>query len=327
MQEEQKLLENSNFGERKHIILIFETLKTRKYFPKKELLNFCSLKSFYIRQSYSDILSLFSYLSFIEFDEEENVILKNEYKKKTTNNFIYTIIFSIFKKMNDQSFLDKIFNIQTIKYANNIYYYTNINCPYPAIRNLFISLGLFQRDKANTRQFNIVEDYRQWFKEKILPMIEFADLTKRFTLKQLKTRNEIQEKNGKLAEDWVFEFEKKRVAGHDYIHNIEIISENYCNAGYDIKSYNSIYSQTLDRLIEVKSYSSKNEEEYFYWSKNEIEVSKKKRENYYIYLVDRDSLTTADYTPNIIKNPYEFFLKNSNEWTKETISFKFSRLR
>jgi hypothetical protein len=42
---------------------------------------------------------------------------------------------------------------------------------------------------------------------------------------------------------------------------------------------------------------------YFYWSKNEIEVEKQERDNYFLYLINRDEMNNKNYCPTIIQNP------------------------
>jgi hypothetical protein len=60
------------------------------------------------------------------------------------------------------------------------------------------------------------------------------------------------------------------------------------SAGYDIASLKDQGSSIIDKFIEVKSYSGS---PYFYWSKNEIEVAKQERDNYFLYLINRDEIS------------------------------------
>ncbi len=89
-------------------------------------------------------------------------------------------------------------------------------------------------------------------------------------------------------------------------------------AGYDIVSFNGLESMVLDRLIEVKSFSGTPS---FHWSRNEIDVARFKKEQYFIYLVDREKMSEESYIPTIIQNPYESVLENDIEWNKRVDSY------
>ena len=105
---------------------------------------------------------------------------------------------------------------------------------------------------------------------------------------------------------------------HSSFEKIELISDVYVNAGYDIISFNDLDSFIIDRFIEVKSYR---EEISFYWSKNEVEKAKELATKYYIYLVDRSLMNKKDYVPKIIQDPYKKIFENEF-WKKETENWK-----
>ncbi len=68
-----------------------------------------------------------------------------------------------------------------------------------------------------------------------------------------------------------------------------------------------------DRFIEVKSIQTV----LLYWSRNEIDIARIKKDNYYLYhLVDRNKLKNKDYKPIIIQNPYENVFKNQIKWSQ-----------
>jgi len=87
-------------------------------------------------------------------------------------------------------------------------------------------------------------------------------------------------------------------------------------------SFNSDGSKIPDRFIEVKSCSDKPS---FFWSRNEIEIAKKNKNNYYLYLVNRNKIHEEAYSPEIIKNPYESVLM-SNDWIKEPEKYHIIRI-
>ncbi|CAB9544407.1 hypothetical protein BROOK1789C_1659, partial [Bathymodiolus brooksi thiotrophic gill symbiont] len=96
-------------------------------------------------------------------------------------------------------------------------------------------------------------------------------------------------------------------------------SEIDTKAGYDIQSYKSDNSFLLDKFIEVKSYSG---DPYFYWSRNEIKTAKQEKNNYFLYLVNRDEMGSDNYQPIIIQNPCKIVLSGNN-WKKNCQNWKF----
>ncbi|HAJ72693.1 MAG TPA: hypothetical protein DCO68_11500 [Methylophilaceae bacterium] len=122
----------------------------------------------------------------------------------------------------------------------------------------------------------------------------------------LKQILELQNQYGEEAEKFVLEYEERRLAEKK---EIVWVSKYSISEGYDIASYNTQDSLLYDRFIEVKSYSGNLA---FYWSKNEVETSRKKGKNYYLYLVNRIKINEYGYAPTIVQNPFEEILNNSN---------------
>jgi len=91
-------------------------------------------------------------------------------------------------------------------------------------------------------------------------------------------------------------------------------------AGYDIASFDSIYSESIDRFIEVKSYS---QNVSFYWSRNEVETARLKGDSYFLYLVNRDCITNNGYEPLVIQNAYSNVFIDEG-WRKEGQSWFIS---
>ena len=123
------------------------------------------------------------------------------------------------------------------------------------------------------------------------------------------------------SERFVLNYEKLERTKNPRHNNIKIIPENDVSAGYDIQSYKNDESMLLDKFIEVKSYSGS---PYFYWSKNEIEVAKQERDNYFLYLINRDEMNNKNYCPTIIQNPAKNILNNQN-WQKDCQTWKFEK--
>ena len=73
----------------------------------------------------------------------------------------------------------------------------------------------------------------------------------------------------------------------------------------------------------MKSYKGK--KPYFHWSKNEVEKAQEIRDNYFLYLVNRDEIDSKNYSPLMIENPYlEVF--NSLDWKKECEKWYFKKI-
>ena len=122
-------------------------------------------------------------------------------------------------------------------------------------------------------------------------------------------------KIGNLGEQIALEWEKRRLVKLNCkkeAQNVEQISEEYANAGFDIRSFDG-QSDDLkyDRLIEVKSSTSS--EFSIHWSKNETEVAKKYPDNYWIYFIPKiDLLEQSSDEPILIPNPIKNILENKD---------------
>lgn len=165
-------------------------------------------------------------------------------------------------------------------------------------RNLLLSLGVLL--KRNTGGFY----YNGNIKE-----IQNIAVKKRHkkTLKELEDSLEKQRAEGLKGELFVLQYEQRRLAGHTNIREIQQISEIDVAAGYDIVSFEDINSLSIDRFIEVKTYSGK---PHFYWSQNERHVASCKGSHYYIYLINIDKIQDDSYSPLMVKNPINFFQDN-----------------
>lgn len=129
------------------------------------------------------------------------------------------------------------------------------------------------------------------------------------TLEELQTILELQAIAGRKAEEYVLLFEKQRLREQGLIEEadrVERISDELVNAGYDILSFSTPGSEP-NRFIEVKSV---NEDQSFYWSRNELEVARVLGEQYYLYLVNQDN--PFEPTVKIIENPYTFLSLNAH---------------
>ena len=124
------------------------------------------------------------------------------------------------------------------------------------------------------------------------------------TLKELEQDMAAKKERGAEAESYILLLEKKRLKDHQNLSEIKKISDDDVGAGYDIESFQSINSVSVDKFIEVKSYKNTNT---FYWSINEIKKAKKLSENYVLVVVNSNKINESSYQPKEIKNPYKFF--------------------
>lgn len=186
---------------------------------------------------------------------------------------------------------------------------------YSGFRNLLINFEfLYPHPDANIRKMIVNSKYKKLFDSQVMPEIK----RRKIGIGELEKSLEQKQIYGAEAEAHVLAYEQKRLATHSSFDQIERISEYDVGAGYDIVSFNGLESAELDRLIEVKSFSGTPS---FHWSRNEIDVARFKKDQYFIYLVDRDKMNETGYTPTIIQNPYESVLADDTEWNKRVDSY------
>lgn len=228
------------------------------------------------------------------------------------------------KKKILKGFLDKfiadeefytIFSTKNISYDYIVHKTIDIDfsafgLKYANVRNLLIDFDFLKPHPDFPQQKLIVNPHWKIFFDQNIA----KEIRKRvISLEELEKRQNQQNINGLIAEDFVFGFEKKRL---DNKSGIDWLAQYNANAGYDIESFNKKESIKIDRFIEVKSYSKKDGgSPYFYWSKNEVASAEKYKENYYIYLINRDDIDNSEYEPVIISNPIKNIL-NNKKWKK-----------
>lgn len=139
-----------------------------------------------------------------------------------------------------------------------------------------------------------------------------------------------QKEIGDLAEDLCIEFETKRLNRMNkqiQANMIKHVAPEDTNAGYDIASFDGTsVLLTHDRFIEVKASSSPRIT--FYWSKREMEVAKKLREKYWLY-VFTDCHLGKPYqgTPKMFQNPIITVLNNSKFGIEEDTLFIYETIQ
>lgn len=238
---------------------------------------------------------------------EGQAISKSDLGEESFNTAIVKKALDVLNAGGASGFID--FN--KIKYDFHVgAYISNANIPlkYSGLRNLMIMMGFFYINNELPGILIVNEVYLDELQRLI------KSEKKKLTLEALKRQMERQEELGLEAELFVLQYEKVRLNNNgDWFHKVIRISDIDVMAGYDIASFDNNASKIHNRFIEVKSYSKKIE---FYWSKTEVEVARIKKNEYYLYLVNRDEIQNDGYTPIIIKNPFETVFLNDS-WIKE----------
>lgn len=183
---------------------------------------------------------------------------------------------------------------------------------YAAIRNFMTVAGALE--KETNGEICVSEDYETDFSSQLRIRKD------KFTLEQLRQKQEEQNKRGLEAEIFVLKLERVRLPQKAY--KIKRISDFDVSAGYDIVSFSDSDSAVYDRFIEVKCYLGS---PHFYWSENEVDVAKRKGERYILCLVDYTRITEEGYEPEYISNPYEVIF-NEDKWLVNTASYKVQKI-
>lgn len=193
-----------------------------------------------------------------------------------------------------------------------------LSLSHSAIRNVLLSQGfLILERNVLPNIFKIEGRY-----ESIIAR-EVKEITRLFSLAQLQKKLEANTKAGEKAEQFVLEYERRRIKNDQLIKEIRIISIIDVLAGYDIVSFSSDTSIFHDRFIEVKAITADNS---FFWSRNELEVAKLKGQEYCLYLVNLSEIQNPVYEPFIIINPADA-LFNSMNWLVTPETFHIRKVR
>ncbi|MDQ6756770.1 MAG: DUF3883 domain-containing protein, partial [Bacteroidota bacterium] len=163
------------------------------------------------------------------------------------------------------------------------------------------------------KKFIINPRYKKLFDKTILPEIKKLKIG----IEEFQMSLAQKQMYGEEAEIYTLEYERKRL---DNKEGIDWVAEYSVAEGYDISSYKTKDSLINDCFIEVKSYVGS---PYFFWSRNEIDMSRIKGENYFLYLVDRDKIKRPGYQPLIIQNPFKNVLQ-SDKWEKQIEKYRLN---
>jgi len=286
----------------------------------------CSSKDYTFSRNFNSLIVFLKWLNIVEIVSNKVKLLVNKNHIFSSNNIISHKFFNnLFISMRIDNELEDFLNINNVKYIANedIILINNNLIPFSfsQIRNLLVDLGFLDYDSISENHFIVNSHYKSWFIKEIIPLVDNQEISRKLPLLKLKEIHKKNELYGKEAEEYILSFEKKRLINHIRFYEIKILSEEWSNAGYDIQSFDDINSIIFDRFIEVKSYEGN--KPYFYWSRNEYQVAKRKQKKYWLYLVNRKEMNTEDYLPIMIQNPYQKIFKN-DLWKKETENWKIS---
>ncbi len=171
---------------------------------------------------------------------------------------------------------------------------------YSGIRNLFSEVGLLRLGQNYNYHINSIHN------KKILNKKKQSVITPQKLKSILNKQNQI----GIAAELRIVDYEQERLKKLGINNDIEHVALKNVSLGYDIKSWET----TIDeRYIEVKAVSKLDYK--FHWSKNEIEISEKYGDKYYLYLLPVVDSETFDIDLLIIvKDPYNVIFSKDTEY-------------
>lgn len=198
-----------------------------------------------------------------------------------------------------------------------------IRYEYRHVKSVLLELGMLARINSYGL-LRVNPDYCNLYDELVFP--NFASEALKLQLPEDKLEEYLvnRKDRGREAEEFVVNFERTVLSEHPHVHLIRRISDMDVSCGYDIQSFEDIKSARVDKFIEVKSFLGR---EKFYWTRNEIEVSKIYSDRYFLYLIDFSLIAKPGYRPMIIRNPYEaVFLDGRRRYRRETELFSFEAL-
>lgn len=224
----------------------------------------------------------------------------------------------LFKALKDDDEFHKIFCSDYLSH-DIIYKSLQINnrafsLKYSNFKQLLIDFEAIKtHPTTELNSFIINNRYKKLFDKTVLPEIK----KRKIGIEEFRKAMEQQQIYGEEAENFVLNFEFDRLERKK---KIDWVAEYIVNEGYDIASYNHELDELPNRFIEVKSYDGLTP--YFFWSRNEYNVAKQKKDDYWVYLVNRSEMNNANYVPIMIQNPYREILFNNMNWDKQIEKYK-----
>ncbi|MHB0883243.1 protein NO VEIN domain-containing protein [Paenibacillus sp. SEL1] len=319
----RELKKHNNLGSLEEILYVLTEAISKN--PKRitDIEKFCLNSTLFYNIPNKGILSLLQFISAVStcdsglyLSKVGEELLSSEIEGTIGEKIAKKVLSKILTNDEFSDFLD--LDSIYFDYLHEAYIIKNNHIPfkYSGVRNLLIELGFFSSSSQVKNLLVIHVGYNDFLKGILRPV------RKKISIKKFKEMQVLKEKYGREAEEFVLNYERNRISEHAQASKISQISDIDVSAGYDIISFNSLTSLVFDRFIEVKSYSKNLS---FYWTNNEINVSRNKGSNYYLYLINREQMNEDGYEPYIIANPFETVYKN-DIWKREPQTWLFYTL-
>jgi len=265
------------------------------------------------RSIFDGCLQLAIKINFIEVANDDSLVIPNHLHRYLNQRDSFSEKFAeyILATISKDEVCYEIFSPEHLSYdlVNKSIKITNnaFGFKYSQLKQLLLDFNILVPVSTEISIYYIIaQEYMSLFQKDLMAEV------KRRTISpdHLKLILELQNQFGQDAERFVLKYEIARL---NAMKEVIWVADYSVSEGYDIASFNSTNSLLHDRFIEVKSYSGK---PAFYWSKNEVETSRIKGKNYYLYLVNRNHMNEYGYSPTIIQNPFDEILSSSN-WEKD----------
>lgn len=262
------------------------------------------------RQIFDGCVPILETCDVISIEEgTEEVILSYAFKNLYSERMCKSRLLEVFlKKLNDDEEFHHIFKRSHFDYLRHkaiVVEGSAFGLKYVSFKRLLIDFDFLRPHPEFQNKFIVSSKWKKFVDLEVTPKVR-----KLMSLEALKDKLKTQELSGEKAEKYVLEFEYKRLEAKD---GVQWIAPYDVSAGFDILSFHNKSDTETNRLIEVKSYVGNTP--YFYWTRNEMKVAKEKKDDYLVYLVNRDKMYDEEYEPRMIANPIENILKNDN-WRK-----------
>ena len=257
-------------------------------------------------------------ISILVIDEDGTITLGEKLKDflNSERQMCDKFVELLFVALNHDEVFHTIFSSEYISY-DIIYHSIQINNSafefrYSNFKQLLLDFDVIKvHPSPELKKYILNPRFKKIFDKIILPEIK----KRKIGIEELKQSLEQQQIYGEEAERFVLKYEIERL--EDKL-GIDWVAEYSVAEGYDIASFQMKESDVNDCFIEVKSYI---DSPYFFWSRNEMDISRIKGNHYFLYLVDRNQMNNVGYTPIIIQNPYENVL-SSDRWIKQVEKYK-----
>lgn len=303
----------NSIGDLKGIIFFVSMLAANRKLNRSEIASRSSLENG-IRINCPGMIAFFQYLGLVNVSETkvECTDACPEWSTMSESGIIdYLVNQCIHTLLEDGVFDDAPFAFDSV--LERLCFKPSIfPLQYAAIRNFLFSAEVFQ--SAPGGEISVTPSYESVFVQPI------RSRRSKLTLEQLKRQQEEQSKRGLEAEEFVLKYEQKRLPS--LATRIKRISDFDVGAGYDIASFSDENAGVYNRFIEVKTYIGS---PHFYWSDNEADVAKLKKDAYILCLVDYSKMSDPSYVPDFIPNPYDEVF-TTNNWLVSTSSYRIDKI-